>query len=159
MRARKDSRSSDRGTEESVFSERTTGLWQSEFMGRARVVLADDHREFVACTADLLSTEFHVVATFPNGQALCEAAEGLAPDVLVLDICMPELDGFETVRRLKAAGFQAKIVFLSVHEDQDFIRAAVEIGADGYVVKRRLAFDLIEALREVLAGRGFVSGA
>ena len=77
--------------------------------------------------------------------------------MLVLDISMPVLNGIEAARRLKAAGFRAKIVVLTVHEDEDYLRAALAAGADGYVVKSRLARDLPLALREALAGRTFVS--
>lgn len=126
-------------------------------MDRVRIVLADDHREFLACAAGLLEPEFDVVETVADGQALIEAADRIDPDVLVLDITMPGLNGIEAARRLKAAGSRAKVVFLTVHEDQDFVRSALAVGAQGYVVKRRLASDLVHALREALAGRCFVS--
>jgi DNA-binding NarL/FixJ family response regulator len=119
--------------------------------------LADDHEDCRAVAAGLLEPEFEVVKTVGDGQALLDAAAGLAPDALVVDISMPVLDGLEAARRLQAAGSTAKIVFLTVHCDSDYVEAAFTAGGLGYVVKSRLALDLRLALREALAGRSFVS--
>jgi DNA-binding NarL/FixJ family response regulator len=126
-------------------------------MGRARIILADDHPELLECVAGMLNSEFDVVEMVENGQALVEAAERLSPDVLISDITMPVMDGLEAARQLRLAGSTAKVVFLTIHQDEDFVKTALEAGAQGYVVKCRLAFDLIEAAREVLAGRQFIS--
>ena len=126
-------------------------------MERARIILADDHPELLKCIAGMLDSEFNVVETVSNGQALVEAAGQLSPDVLIADITMPVMDGLEAVRRVKQTGSTAKVVFLTIHQDQDFVKTALETGAQGYVVKCRLATDLIEAVREVLAGRLFIS--
>ena len=88
---------------------------------------------------------------------MIDEAAKLAPDVIVLDISMPKLNGIEAARQLKATGSRAKIVFLTVHEDMDYVRGALAAGAHGYVVKPRLASDLLPALREVLASGWFVS--
>jgi DNA-binding NarL/FixJ family response regulator len=88
---------------------------------------------------------------------LLEEAARLEPDVLVVDISMPVLNGIEAVRQLRAAGSRAKIVFLTVHQDAAYVHAAVAAGANGYVAKCHLATDLCLALREALAGRSFVS--
>jgi DNA-binding NarL/FixJ family response regulator len=124
---------------------------------RARVLLADDHEAFLAATARFLEPEFDVVETVGNGQMLVEEVPRLDPDLLVVDIAMPVLNGIEAARQLRAAGSRAKIVFLTVHADEDYVRAAQDAGALGYVVKSRLASDLAPALREALAGRAFVS--
>ena len=126
-------------------------------MGRARVLLVDDHEEFLAVEARLLEPEFEVVMTARDGRAALEEAARLGPDALILDISMPGLSGIETARHLMAAGSRAKIVFLTVHGDPDYIRAGLAVGATGYVVKSRLASDLVPALRAALAGRSFVS--
>jgi DNA-binding NarL/FixJ family response regulator len=126
-------------------------------LDRIRVLLADDHQDFLAVATRLLEPEFDVVKTVGNGRAVLDEAARLQPDVLVLDISMPVLNGIEAARRLKAAGCGAKIVFLTVHGDADYVRAALGAGAHGYVVKCRLASDLLPALREALAGRSFVS--
>lgn len=92
-----------------------------------------------------------------DGQALLEEAARLEPDILVLDISMPVLNGIEATRQLRAAGSRAKIVFLTVHQDAEYVHAALAAGAQGYVTKCQLATDLLVALREVLADRSFVS--
>jgi DNA-binding NarL/FixJ family response regulator len=122
-----------------------------------RVLLADDHQSFLAVAKRLLEPEFEVVKTVDNGEALIDEAARLTPDVIVLDISMPKLNGIEAARQLRAAGCTAKLVFLTVHEDLDYIRGALAAGGHGYVVKPRLASDLLPALREVLAGDSFVS--
>ena len=120
-------------------------------------MLADDHEEFLAVEVRLLEPEFEVLRTVGNGRAVLEEDARLAPDVIVLDIAMPVLGGIETARHLRAAGSRAKIVFLTIHGDSDYVRAGLAAGASGYVVKSRLATDLIPALRDALAGRTFVS--
>lgn len=124
---------------------------------RARVLLADDHRDFLAATARLLEPEFDVVDTVGDGQSLVETVPRHDPDLLVLDITMPVVNGIEAARQLTAAGARAKIVFLTVHADEDYVREAQAAGGLGYVVKSRLASDLAPALRAALAGRAFVS--
>ena len=126
-------------------------------MGRARVLLVDDHEEFLAVEARLLEPEFEVVTTARDGRTALDEAARLGPDALILDISMPGLSGIETTRQLRAAGSRAKIVLLTVHGDPDYIRAGLAAGATGYVVKSRLASDLVPALREAMAGRSFVS--
>jgi DNA-binding NarL/FixJ family response regulator len=137
------------------------GLASHDFIGdrpvRARVLLADDHQDFLAATARFLEPEFEVVEAVGNGRALVEGAPRLDPDLLVVDIAMPVLNGIEAARQLTAAGSRAKIVFLTVHDDEDYVRAARAVGALGYVLKSRLASDLAPALREALEGRAFVS--
>jgi DNA-binding NarL/FixJ family response regulator len=126
---------------------------------RVRVLLADDHEEFLAVEVQLLQLEpeFEVVRTARDGQEALEQAARLSPDVLILDMSMSKMDGIETARRLRAAGSRLKIVFLSAHGDPDYVRAGLAAGATGYVVKSRLASDLVPAVREALAGRSFVS--
>jgi DNA-binding NarL/FixJ family response regulator len=126
-------------------------------LNRARVLLADDNEDFLAVAARLLEPEFEVVKTVGDGQALIDQAAILEPDLLLLDISMPVLSGIEAARQLKAAGSNAKIVFLTVQEDPTYLRSALATGALGYVVKSRLACDLVTAVREALAGRSFVS--
>ena len=126
-------------------------------LSRGRVLLADDHEEFLAVEARLLEPEFEIVTTARDGRSVLEEAARLAPDILLLDISMPVLDGIQAARLLKASGCQAKIIFMTVHGDQDYVQAGLAAGALGYVVKSRLATDLLPALRAVLAGRSFVS--
>jgi DNA-binding NarL/FixJ family response regulator len=105
----------------------------------------------------ILEPEFQVVETVKNGEALLEAADALRPDVLIIDICMGMLNGLEAARLLTRTGSKAKIVFLTVHQDPEFVEEAFSVGALGYVVKPRLGTDLLPAVREALAGRAFVS--
>jgi DNA-binding NarL/FixJ family response regulator len=98
-----------------------------------------------------------VVGSVADGRALLAEAERLHPDVIVLDITMPLLDGIEAARQLRHSHGPARLVFLTVHEDADFARAALDAGGLGYVVKTRLASDLLPAIRAALADRRFVS--
>ncbi len=126
-------------------------------MNRPRVLLADDHLMMREKVTRLLESEFDIIGAVTDGQALLDEAAVLDPDIVVLDITMPGLPGIEVARRLREAGSHAKIVFLTVHEDPDFIREALATGALGYVVKPRLTSDLLVAMREALEGRSFVS--
>ena len=123
-----------------------------------RVLLADDHVPILAQTMNLLADEFEIVGSVGNGLDLNEAvAARLDPDVVVLDITMPGCDGIEAARQLKRAGSRAQLVFLTVHEDPDYVRAALEAGGVAYVSKARLASDLIPAIHAAMAGQRFVS--
>ena len=124
---------------------------------RTRVLLADDHEAMLDRVKRLLEKEVQVVGTVGDGQAALEAVAEFRPDVLILDISMPVLSGMQAALRLKQIKSEVRIVFLTVHEDPDFAREALARGALGYVVKSRLATDLLVAIKEVLAGRSFVS--
>jgi DNA-binding NarL/FixJ family response regulator len=126
-------------------------------LSRVRVLLADDHEEFLAIETRLLEPEFDVIEKVHDGQASLEQAARLKPDILVLDITMPEITGIEAAKQLRASGSAVKIVFLSVHEDAEYVRAAHAAGAVGYVVKSRMASDLLPALRAASTGRAFLS--
>jgi DNA-binding NarL/FixJ family response regulator len=124
-----------------------------------RVLLADDHPEFLGVVARHLAPHFAVIRTVADGQAMLDEAARLEPDVVVLDISMPVLNGIEAARKLKATGSRAKIVFLTVHADQDYVRAALGAGAAGYVLKSELASDLLPCLRQADVASPFVSPA
>jgi DNA-binding NarL/FixJ family response regulator len=124
---------------------------------QARTLLADDHAAILERAAQALCHDHLIVGTVSNGPDALEAAGRLRPDVIVLDISMPGMTGLEVATRLRDAGNTAAIVFLTVHEDQEFVDAAQATGAAGYVVKSRLASDLSKAVAEALLGRQFVS--
>ena len=123
------------------------------------VLLADDHEEFRAVIVRHLEPHIEVVRTVDNGEALLEEAVRLEPDVIVLDISMPVMNGIETARKLRAIGLRARVVFLTVQADPAYVDAALGTGALGYVLKSELASDLLPCLREALVGRSFVSPA
>jgi DNA-binding NarL/FixJ family response regulator len=124
---------------------------------RARILLADDHKDMRERTALLLKTEFDVVAAVADGAEVLRAEAEAHPDVCVLDISMPNMTGIEAAIELKSRGSNAKIVFLTVHNDPDFLEAALASGGLGYVLKSQIASDLCVAIREALAGRSFIT--
>jgi DNA-binding NarL/FixJ family response regulator len=124
---------------------------------RARILVAEDHNLMRNRVVRLLNREFEVVGAVDNGPALLEAAARLQPDVCVLDISMPSLSGIEAATRLKLSDSSTKVIFLTIHNDSDFVGAAFKSGANGYVFKTRMAADLVVAVREVMAGRTFLS--
>jgi len=128
-------------------------------VGRARILLADDHKGMRDRVVRMLEHEFEMLEPVKDGRALLEAADKHKPDVCLLDISMPVLNGIEVAARLKESGSKAKIIFLTIHEDLDFLMAALRAGASGYVVKPRMASDLRAAIKEVLAGRTYISSS
>ena len=126
-------------------------------MVRARILLADDHIEMRSLVVKLLEPEFEMLEPVADGFTFLQRARELKPDVCLLDISMPVLNGIETATQLGKTDSTVKIVFLTIHTDSDFVQAALKTGASGYVIKSRIASDLKTALREVLAGRVFIS--
>ena len=125
-------------------------------MTRIRILLADDHREMREKVAHLLEPAFGIVGAVGDGRALIEAVGQCCPDVCVVDISMPILGGIEATRELINSGSKSKFVFLTVYEDPDFLQAALDAGAAGYVIKSRIAVDLILAISG--AGHGTIPG-
>jgi DNA-binding NarL/FixJ family response regulator len=125
-------------------------------MTKVRVLLADNHEAILAQVRAVLSEEFEIVGAVNNGLEAVAEVRRLDPDVLVIDISMPILDGLEAASQLSSER-GTKIVFLTVHEDEDFIAAAFSSGASAYVVKSNVTTDLIPAIREVLDGGTYVS--
>ena len=121
------------------------------------MLLADDNEAILDRVMTLLAADCDVVGAVRDGRQALEAVQDLKPDVLVLDISMPVMNGIETAHLLKEAGAKVRIVFLTVHDDPNFAREALETGALGYVLKPRIASDLMAAINEVHAGRTFVS--
>ena len=124
---------------------------------RPRLLVADDHSAMLGEIVHRLEAEFEIAGTVGNGLDLVEAAARLDADVVVLDITMPGLDGIAAARCLQHSGCRAKLVFLTAHEDPDYVRAGVDAGGAAYVTKARLASDLIPAIQAALAGQRFVS--
>jgi DNA-binding NarL/FixJ family response regulator len=136
-------------------------VWAAEGIAvdKIRVVLADDHREMIAIVRGVLGEEYEVLDAAENGQQAMTSVLALNPDVLVTDISMPILNGLQLARKIQKSNPRVKIIFLTIHEDRDFIAAAFSAGAAGYVTKRRLSIDLVSAIEEALKGHTFVSNS
>jgi DNA-binding NarL/FixJ family response regulator len=122
-----------------------------------RLLIADDHAGMRDKVITALQVEFSVVGSVSNGQEMLDAESGLKPDIVILDISMPVMNGIEAATRLKRRDPSARIIFLTMHEEPEFLQAALAAGAIGYVIKSRLVSDLRPAVREAMAGRCFIS--
>ena len=126
-------------------------------MKGTRVLLADDHTLLLGALAKLLSEDCDVVGQVSDGRALVAAAEELKPDVVVLDISMPLLNGIEAARQIKQKLKYVKLVFLTMNEDADLAAEAFRAGASAYLLKRSATSELPLAIREVMQGRSYVT--
>jgi DNA-binding NarL/FixJ family response regulator len=122
-----------------------------------RLILADDHPMVLEGLIGILRNDFEIVGTATNGRALVELAERLKPDIILLDVSMPEMNGIEAARRIHKTLPSAKIVFVTQQNDQAYVRAAFEAGAIGYVSKQSAGEELRHAAQLVLQGRYYVS--
>jgi DNA-binding NarL/FixJ family response regulator len=126
-------------------------------MGATRVLLADDHTLLLGAFEKLLSAECEVVGKVADGRELLAAAARLKPDVIVLDIGMPLLNGLEAGRQIKELTPAVKLVFLTMNEDADVAAEAFRAGASAYLLKRSATGELLTAIREVVRGRSYVT--
>jgi DNA-binding NarL/FixJ family response regulator len=127
-------------------------------LSKIRILLADDNTPVLEYVREFLTANScEVVGAVNDGEAAVRAAALLMPDVVILDLSMPVLNGIEAAKHILEAGPSTKIVFLTVEKDRDTCRAALEAGACGYVLKPRLATDLIPAIELAKDGRRFVS--
>jgi len=122
-----------------------------------RILLADGYPHFTQLEESFLDSSFEVVGKMGDGRALLDAAVKLKPDVILTAISMPILNGIEAANRLRESGCTSRVVFVTVHEDADFIRACLAAGAVGFVSKQRIATDLLPAIQDALAGHIFIS--
>ena len=127
------------------------------FERSTRVLLVDDSTEMIAMAGAALVSVCAIVGTATDGQSALAAARTLRPDVIVLDISMPGMSGLDVAAALCAQKSTAAIVFLTIHDDAQIVEAAMQSGGTGYVLKRRLSTDLLEAVQEARAGRSFIS--
>lgn len=123
---------------------------------RPSVVLADNHKQVLEIVTRLLASDFNVVGTAEDGRQALDLSLRLDPDVVVLDIRMSELDGFQTLQELRRAGSRAKVVLLTMYESDAYVAAAITSGAQGYVLKSDIYSNLVSAIDHALAGRLFV---
>ena len=126
-------------------------------MKRPRVILADDHPLMMDAIKNLLDPQFEIVGTFTDGHKLVDGAPALQPNIIVLDIGMPTLNGLSAGERLKKLIPSVKLVYLTQNHDQDMAREAFQLGAAAYVLKSSAASDLVRAMNEVVRGGTFVT--
>jgi DNA-binding NarL/FixJ family response regulator len=133
------------------------GFHSSDTNAAPRVLLVDDNETMLTRAEQVLRATCTIAGTARDGISALEAAAALRPDVIVLDISMPGMSGLEVATALRDSGSVAAIIFLSVHEEDEFLAVARATGSLGYVVKPRLMIDLPDAVRDAYAGRPFRS--
>ena len=126
-------------------------------MGRPRVLLADDHTLLLGAFEKLLSADCEIVGQVSDGRALVAAADELKPDIVVLDISMPLLNGIEAARQIRQKARNVKFVFVTMNDDADLAAEAFRSGASAYVLKQSAASELLTAIRQVIEGRSYVT--
>jgi CheY-like chemotaxis protein len=138
-------------------SRRFARITPSDAGRRPRVLLVDDHRQVLDTVSGMLSDDFDVVGVATDGTQALDTARQVHPDVIVLDVDMPGLDGFQTFRALEQSGLSTTpVVFLSMHDADEIVSEAFRCGGRGYVLKTRVGRDLVNALDQALLGRVFV---
>lgn len=126
-------------------------------MGRPRILVAEDNPEMREKIKSLLSMDFDIAGSVGDGQLAIDAVLKLSPSILVTDISMPIFNGLQVASRLRRAGCLTKLIFVTVHDDEDYLEAAFSLGALGYVLKSKIDTDLIPAVLAALQSRKFVS--
>jgi DNA-binding NarL/FixJ family response regulator len=126
-------------------------------MSRPRILLADDHTLLLDAFKALLEPEFEVVATVVDGRTLLDECARLHPDVVVLDIAMPLLNGLDAGRQLRGRRDAPKLIYLTMNPNPDLAGEALQFGASGYVLKSSAATELTQAIREALKGRSYIT--
>lgn len=126
-------------------------------MKKPTVILADDHTLVLEGFQRLLETHCELLATVGDGHALLQAVAQHRPDIVILDISMPVMNGIEAARALKAKFPSIKLVFVTMHADPAYLRAAFQVGASGYILKQSLSDELTQALHTVLRGQTYVT--
>jgi DNA-binding NarL/FixJ family response regulator len=126
-------------------------------MPAPRVLLADDHHLLLGALEKLLQEDCQIVGRVSDGHALVAAAQQLKPDVIVLDVAMPLLNGLEAGRQIKQALRSVKLIYVTMNEDPDIAAEAFRAGASAYLLKRSTPVELLTAIREVMLGRSYVT--
>ncbi|HUC77459.1 MAG TPA: response regulator transcription factor [Vicinamibacterales bacterium] len=126
-------------------------------MSKPRVLLADDHTLLLEAFQKLLADECEIVGVATNGRALVTAAATLRPDVIVVDVTMPLLNGIDAARQIKQTSPDVRIIFLTMNEDPNLAAEAFRAGASGYLLKRSAASELVTAIREVVKHRSYIT--
>ncbi len=126
-------------------------------MTRPRIILADDHRMLAEAFVKLLAADYDILDTVANGRDLVEAVKRHKPDLVIVDIAMPLLNGLDAGRQIKLALPDVKVIFLTVNEDPQLVAEAFRCGASGYVLKNCAVSELIEAVEQALRGNFYVT--
>ncbi len=126
-------------------------------MNRKRILLADDHKMLLAAFRKLLEPDFEIVGVVEDGRALIAAAQELVPDIIVLDIAMPVLNGLDAGRHIKKQFPDIKLIYLTVKEDPDLVAEAFRAGASGYLLKSSAASELQQAIEQAIRNRNYVT--
>ena len=126
-------------------------------MNRIRLILADDHTMFAEGLKSLLDEEFELLGAVGNGLDLVDMTQRLDPEVIIVDISMPVLSGFDAIRRIKENGSRAKVIFLTMHDDDTLVEEAFRCGGSGYVLKQAAGEELVEAIKQVAQGNRYVT--
>ena len=126
-------------------------------MTRVRILLADDHTLFCNLLRDLLEPEYEVVGSVSDGRELLKAADSLRPDVVLVDIGMPSLNGLDAGRRLKQANPSVKLIYLTMNNNIEYAREALQAGASAFILKNSKSSELLHAIRDALKGVSYVA--
>lgn len=126
-------------------------------MARVRILLADDHTLFCNLLRDLLEPEYEVVGSVSDGRELLKAADSLRPDVVLVDIGMPSLNGLDAGRRLKQANPRVKLIYLTMNNNIEYAREALQAGASAFILKNSKSSELLHAIRDALKGVSYVA--
>jgi DNA-binding NarL/FixJ family response regulator len=126
-------------------------------VGKKRILIADDHAAMLDEVRNLLQQDYEIIAAVENGADLVDVAKRLNPDVIITDISMPVMNGFEAAAKLRGLGIPAKFIFLTVQSSAPYIRKARSLGANGYVLKAYTNEELPLAVSAVLKGENYTS--
>lgn len=126
-------------------------------MAKPRVLLADDHSLVLEGFRRILEDQCELVGMVEDGRALLEAAQKVGPDIVILDVSMPLLNGIDAAMKLKKVQPSVKIIFVTMHSDADYVRSAFEAGASGYLLKRSAVDELEHAIRTVWSGHTYIT--
>lgn len=126
-------------------------------MSKPRVLLADDHLLVLEGFRRILEGQYELVGAVEDGRALLDAAEKLQPDIVILDVSMPLLNGIDAAAQLKKICPSTKIIIVTMHADREYIRSAFEAGASAYVLKRSAVDELDQAIRAAVAGHSYIT--
>ena len=124
---------------------------------KIKVAIVDDNEEMLSIFKDILEPEFDVVAAVRNGPALLKSLKEIKPDVIIVDINMPEMSGFEVTRKILQEDIEARIILLSAHKDRQIVEEGFFSGAKGFVLKHTADEDLVDAVSEIIHGNSYVS--